>query len=229
LIVSFAQLAKKHKIALILDETYRDFVTTGPPHRLFEVSSAEHVPNDWHWRSNLVHLFSFSKSYFIPGYRLGAVVGSPDFLREMTKVLDCLQICAPTAAQNALASPGLLSGLRPFLRTTAESLAHRHAIFNEHLPKAWHIGSQGAYYAFVRHPFRDKTAEEVCKRLAGEGGIVTLPVQFFANEDAMEGEGGGEWRRWIRFSVANGDDEKVLMLCQRLKECQESFGWDMDS
>ncbi|EIN09930.1 PLP-dependent transferase [Punctularia strigosozonata HHB-11173 SS5] len=229
LILSFAQLAKKHKIALILDETYRDFIASGPPHMLFHRPSTKQIPADWYWRSTLIHLFSFSKSYFIPGYRLGAIVGSPDLLRETTKVLDCLQICAPTAAQRALGTPDLLSSLRPFLLTTAENLAHRHALFKAHLPNTWHIGSQGGYYAFVRHPFAEKTAEEVCKRLAEEGGIVSLPVQFFTEEEAMRGETDQEWRRWIRFSVANGDDEKVLMVCRRLKECEESFAWDIDT
>ncbi|KAF8753454.1 PLP-dependent transferase [Rhizoctonia solani] len=82
---AFADLAVKHKIALIIDETYRDFVTPGPPHDLF-------TPKDnWSWRSNVIHLFSFSKSYRVPGHRLGALVADKSVVDEVKKVLDCIQ------------------------------------------------------------------------------------------------------------------------------------------
>jgi len=45
------KLAQEHKVALILDETYRDFITGERPHTLFSKP----------WRTNLVHLYSFSK------------------------------------------------------------------------------------------------------------------------------------------------------------------------
>ena len=52
LVREFAELARRNKVALVLDETYRDFVVEGPPHALFA---------DTEWREYLVHLFSFSK------------------------------------------------------------------------------------------------------------------------------------------------------------------------
>lgn len=51
LLRQFANLAREHKIALVLDETYRDFVAT-PPHDLFAETD---------WPTYLIHLFSFSK------------------------------------------------------------------------------------------------------------------------------------------------------------------------
>jgi len=51
LLKEFAELAKKKGIALVLDETYREFAE-GRPHDLFE---------DQEWRDCLIHLFSFSK------------------------------------------------------------------------------------------------------------------------------------------------------------------------
>lgn len=51
LISRFAVLAQAKNIALILDETYRDFVD-GPPHHLFAKTD---------WPAYLIHLFSFSK------------------------------------------------------------------------------------------------------------------------------------------------------------------------
>jgi aspartate/methionine/tyrosine aminotransferase len=51
LLEDFANLAEEKGIALVLDETYRDFVD-GRPHDLFAETE---------WRKYLVHLFSFSK------------------------------------------------------------------------------------------------------------------------------------------------------------------------
>ena len=158
----------------MVDETYRDFITAGVPHHLFcppseSASDAENgLPaTDWKWRSTFIHLFSFSKSYCIPGHRLGLVCASPEIFPSLNKVLDNIQICAPRPPQIALAS--LVPSLRPFVRETAEAVAHRHKLFREQLPPRWRIGSQGGYYAFVRHPFAGVHANEVCKRRRGHG------------------------------------------------------------
>ena len=149
----------------------------------------------------------------------------PDVLDEVNTALDCLQICAPRSAQ--LAIYPLLPNLRHFVQETAQSLTHKHRLFKSLLPNGWKIGSQGAYYAFVEHPFTDKTSLEICERLAVEGGILTLPVDFFmpaSNPRSSESSGPGT--HWIRFSVANISDDKIRQVCERLGDLQKEFGWD---
>lgn len=261
LLASFAALARRRNIALVVDETYRDFILTGAaPHHLFvpggrasassssdsahglgTTSSTSSLPadSDWSWRSTFIHLFSFSKSYAIPGHRLGLVCASPDVLPAITTALDSLQICAPRPPQVALAP--LLAGpaLREFVRATAEAVARRHGLFKARLPERWRMGSQGGYYAFVRHPFAGVRAGVVCRRLAVEMGVVTLPAGFFGPgpRSPVEGEAErgsletlpvDEEERWVRFSVANVDDEKVELVCERLRESEERFGWSLD-
>src|SRR4051812_48118352 len=86
-IAAFAALARRHDIALILDETYRTFRDTRrPAHPLFA---------DPAWRSTLVSLHSYSKDLAIPGYRVGCVVAAPELNREVLKLMDCVAICAP--------------------------------------------------------------------------------------------------------------------------------------
>ena len=230
LIAAFAKLARQNHIALVLDETYRDFITTGVPHRLFSTSASRAVPDgdlpaDWDWRTTFIHLFSFSKSYCIPGHRLGLICASPAIIPSINKVLDNMQICAPRPPQVALAP--LVPVLRPFVRETAAAVAHRHTLFRARLPARWTIGSQGGYYAFVRHPFAGVHANEVCRRLAQEVGVVTLPAGFFGPK-AEENAAVREEDRWIRFSVANVDDRKVELVCRRLEESETQFGWPLD-
>ncbi|RDB24494.1 Aspartate aminotransferase [Hypsizygus marmoreus] len=215
LLASFAALAVENNIALIVDETYRDFLLTGLPHQLFQGP----------WRSNFIHLFSFSKSYCLPGHRLGAIAASPLLITHIKTVLDCLQICAPRPFQQALTP--LLPELRSFIHQTAVAIQARHELFRRVLPKHWKIGAQGGYFAFVKHPFRGVSSLEVSKRLAVELGVVSLPSAFFC-EEQPEGEEIWDKKRWIRFSVANVDDEKVKKICERLEESERVFGWELD-
>lgn len=78
----------------------------------------------------------------------------------------------------------------------------------------------------------------MCKRLAEDMGVLVLPGSFF-RQDKLKGEertasGGNDEEgdegvdRWIRFSVANVDDDKVKKVCERLKECEASFGWSLE-
>jgi aspartate/methionine/tyrosine aminotransferase len=104
----------------------------------------------------------------------------------------------------------------------------RHTFLREHIPKGWYIGAAGAYYAFVRHPFAGKTAKEVCRRLAGETGVLALPIQFFSDDAAMRGMMKG-WERWIRVSVANVDEKHLADMCRRLAEVADVWGWEVDA
>lgn len=54
-------------------------------------------------------------------------------------------------------------------------------------------------------------------------GVVLLPIEFFSDPKDI----GKDEDRWIRFSVANVDDEKVKLVCERLKRCGEVLGWRM--
>ena len=89
------------------------------------------------------------------------------------------------------------------------------------------MGSQGGYYAFVKHPFAGVSSLEVSKRLAEELGVATLPSAFFDEEG--DGAEVGDNKRWIRFSVANVDDEKVRQVCERLALAEHRFGWKLDT
>lgn len=150
-----------------------------------------------------------------------------EVLDQVRTVLDNIQICPPRHVQLALAS--MMPELRPFIRDNAQALVHRHELFRSLLPKTWKIGSQGAYYAFVRHPFKGISATDVCRRMAMESGIVTLPAGFFAPRTPARQEVGGDEERWIRFSVANVDDERVRKVCERLGEIEDEYGWDVEA
>lgn len=106
----------------------------------------------------------------------------------------------------------------------------RHILFSENLPKRWKVGAkvEGGYFAFVKHPFHNLESETVCKRLAEDMGVLGLPGSFFIQDKGERSTGDEGVDRWIRFSVANVDDDKVKKVCERLAECEASFGWSLE-
>ena len=194
-------ICRERNIALILDETYRDFLDpeAGPPHRLFGMESAD---------THLLSLYSFSKAYAIPGHRLGAVVAGTGMVGELVKVIDCVQICAPRVPQAALAADGMIEALAPFRDETARAIAARAALFRDTIAgvPGWDLLQIGAYFAYLRHPFRGVSSRIVAEALAERMGIVALPGSFFgpAGED------------FLRVAFANVGDAAVAEIGRRL-------------
>lgn len=192
-------LCRKYGAWLILDETYRDFLGAdyGRPHSLLSEPG---------WEDTLVLLYSFSKSFCIPGHRLGAITAGPKLVAEIAKVMDNMQICAPRSAQIAVASAiPLLADWRAGNRAEIARRADALRLVVSKLP-GWEIGAIGAYFAFVRHPFTDRSSSEVAEKLARESGIVCLPGAYF-------GEG---QERYLRLAFANADVASIGLLSDRL-------------
>ena len=157
-IAAFAALARRHDIALILDETYRSFRDTRQPaHPLFA---------DPAWRSTLVSLHSYSKDLAIPGYRVGCVIAAPELNREVLKLMDCVAICAPRIGQEAALAGLTRAGT--WRRARAAEIAQCRTRLGEALagrPGGFETVSLGGFFAWVRHPFTDRPTSDVVRDL----------------------------------------------------------------
>jgi aspartate/methionine/tyrosine aminotransferase len=197
-IAAFAALCRRRGIVLVLDETYRDFLPgDAPPHGAFA---------DPDWRGGLVHLYSFSKSYCVPGHRVGAILAGPSIRAQLLKVLDTLQICAPRAAQAALA--WAVPALASWRERNRDVMAARAAAFRRAfaaLPH-WRIDALGGYFAYLRLPEAAPDALATAERLGAERGLMTLPGPFF---------GPGQ-ERHLRLAFANADEATIAEVPARL-------------
>jgi aspartate/methionine/tyrosine aminotransferase len=201
-IEAFYQLASEHNIALIIDETYRDFIDIDSAiHGLFEHEQ---------WRENFVHLYSFSKVYSLTGHRTGAVVAGPALLEQMKKIQDCTAISAPHAGQLAalyglqnLHDWKLEKALELQLRARAIKTAFEHPDLNYRLVCA------GAYFAYIEHPF-EEPSRAVVKRLIQEHDLISLPGSYF----------GQQQEKFIRFAFANVNEIHFEEVVRRLIESQ---------
>ena len=103
----FFDLCQKHKIALIVDETYRDFDSrTGAPHALFENPD---------WADTLIQLYSFSKAYRPPRGCNRRLDNPPRRSRKVPRHRDHLPQSNRTAGRAVGdAKHGRLAGRRAF-------------------------------------------------------------------------------------------------------------------
>ncbi|MEZ5843213.1 MAG: aminotransferase [Hyphomicrobiaceae bacterium] len=197
-------IARRRDVWLIIDETYRDFIDDRTaPHALFAAPD---------WRRRLIHLYSFSKSYCIPGHRLGAAVAGPDIIEALVKVQDSLQISAPRTAQQPVA--WAMTALADWREDGRRQIAARAATFTaamQALPD-WRIDAIGAYFAYVRHPFARRDGAEIARRLASEAGILVLPGSYFG-----PGQDGH-----LRFAFANADPSHIADIPRRLAAWRDS-------
>lgn len=192
------ELCVSRGIWLILDETYQDFLPSGhgPAHELFLDGAPEF----------LIALTSFSKSFCIPGHRLGAVVAAESVIEQMSKIMDNLQICAPRAPQVALAE--CLPTLDDWRAGNRARINQRAATLRQALAElpGWRIDAMGAYFAYVRHPWPQHSSVAIAERLARELGLVTLPGAFF----------GLAQEQYLRIAFANVSSAVIATLPQRL-------------
>lgn len=200
-IQAFHDLAARHGIALVLDETYRDFLDgAGRPHDLFT--------NDA-WGETLVQLYSFSKVYSLTGYRVGAIVAGPKLVAAATKIMDTIAICAARIGQDAA-----LYGLENLEGWVAEKrgiLAERRAALSalfERNDLGYELISTGAYFAYLRHPFKGEASMSVARRLADEQNILCLPGSMF----------GPDQEDCLRFAFANLEADLMPELGRRLRD-----------
>jgi aspartate/methionine/tyrosine aminotransferase len=198
-IEAFAALAREHGLALVIDETYRDFLPdgVGAPHGLFAAPG---------WRDTVIHLYSFSKAYAAPGWRLGALIAGGAAQAQIGKVLDSVQICPARAGQAAIAwGVGTLAGWRAANRAdiNARAAAFRRAMSGLN---GWSVDQAGAYFAYVRHPFPDAPAAQVAEMLARRWGVLALPGPYF---------GPGQ-EQHLRMAFANVDGAGITQAVARL-------------
>ena len=198
LLEGFFELCQEFGIKLILDETYKDFQMQQPPHKLFDFPD---------WGETLIQVYSFSKCFSLTGYRVGSIIAGKEVIELVTKIMDTIAICAPRIAQDA-ALYGL-QNLTSWVADKRDILARRSELFIK-LFKENNIGfelvSSGAYFAYVRHLYKNKNAYEVAMELLDKENILSLPGTFFGpNQD-----------RFLRLAYANITRKEITEVVDRL-------------
>lgn len=199
-IAAFAELCARRGLWLVLDETYRDFLPEGVvrPHEVFAASG---------WQDSVIGLYSFSKAYAVPGWRLGAVTAGEAVIAQIGKVLDCVQISPVRAGQAAIAWG--IDGIRDWREANRAEINARAALFRAAMAplNGWRVLAAGAYFAYVAHPFAGVPAADVARALVQERGVLALPGPYFG-----PGQDGH-----LRVAIANVAADRIAEIGERLR------------
>lgn len=192
-------LARRHRITLMLDETYSDFIA-GQPHELFTIP-------DWH--GTLVQIMSFGKSYALTGYRAGLLAAAPEVIQNALKIQDSMAVCQPRITQ--LAVKYGVEHLDDWVEANRMLMDFRHNLFVHAFSQPgnrFRLVASGSFFAWVRHPFSRLTGRQAARKLVQEAGILCLPGEVFG--PGLEG--------YLRLALGNIRKDKIPEAVRRLKE-----------
>uniref|UniRef100_I2Q219 Aminotransferase n=1 Tax=Desulfovibrio sp. U5L TaxID=596152 RepID=I2Q219_9BACT len=192
-----AEIALRHGLYVICDDTYDALAYDGPAFSLSSLASL---------RERLVAVGSFSKRYALTGWRVGFAYAPEPIMAQMLKVHDCTAICAPTPSQ--IAALASLTGPQTVYQEFVDTLAARRERICHRLdamaPAIAYNRPGGAFYAMARYDLPGAPMD-VATRLIREAHVITIPGDSF-------GPGGAAS---LRLSFG-GDDAELDTACDRL-------------
>jgi len=201
LIEKLYALAAGNRIALVLDETYADFIISdAAPHGLLTRSD---------WGNNLIQIMSFGKTYSLTGYRAGLLLASEGLVHHALKAQDTMVVCPPRITQLALAFAA--DHLDSWVEENARMMAKRHERFCREFAipgNPFELVASGSFFGWVRHPFKGLTGRQAAKKLIDEAGLLTLPGEVF----------GPGFDSYLRLALGNIGEETIPEAVRRLRE-----------
>lgn len=194
------ELAARHGIALLLDETYADFITApGPPHQLFSAPA---------WGDHLVQIMSFGKTYSLTGFRAGALVAGKTLIHHALKAQDTMVVCQPHLTQLALGHAA--DRLDAWVEENCRLMARRHERFCTEFARPgnpFRLVASGSFFGWVAHPFSGLSGRQAARKLVEEAGLLTLPGEVF----------GPGFEGYLRLALGNIGEEKIPAAVARLR------------
>jgi len=177
LLHAIADLALRHDLLLVADETYEALVYGDIRH-----VSLGSLPG---LADRTVSIYSFSKEYAMTGWRIGYLLGPAPLLRVMATVQEQMVSCVNAATQRAALAA--LRGSQECVEAMRRAYERRRDLVVERLNRMPGVRCprpDGAFYAFpdVRGVTRDTRA--LAERLLHEEKVVVSPGEAFGPRSA---------------------------------------------
>ncbi len=165
--------ARAHHIMVVHDFAYSDIVFDGArAPSMLEVKGAKEVAVEFH---------TLSKSYSLPGLRLGFAVGNPDVLASLAKTKSYIDFGIFRAVQRAAIQA--LSGPQAYVHQAVATYQKRRGVFVGGLRQiGWDVPMPKAtFYVWTKIPlkFSALTSLEFATLLVQEAGVVVAPGSGF--------------------------------------------------
>ena len=202
LVENISNLARDNNLKLIIDETYKNFG-----------NKQSNILYEGKWNEHLIQLYSFSKVYRLTGHRVGLMVASRSFIKQVEKFLDTTTICPNRLAQKA-AYFGLLN-LQEFIVKEKLKIEKLKDIFEKEIQNIenWSLLGIGGYFAYLGYNSKLDSIS-IAKKLLADQNILTIPGEMFfpKSKNLFVKE-----KRSIRIAFANSTYEEIIDLFKRLR------------
>lgn len=196
------------RVWVLSDQTYQEIFFAGEHPRS--------LASDGRLRERVITVGSFSKCFAIAGWRVGFLAASSRLIEQALKIQDSSVICAPRAAQWAVAKTleqaqaleGYFADMRNVLR------ARRDALVNalRDAPGLELVLPGGSCFAMLALP-EGIEAQAFAQALLEEHEVATIPGCCF----------GPEWGRHLRLSFGTEAEERLVAAAERIREL--AAGW----
>lgn len=190
-------IAEKYDLFLISDEVYARIIYS----KDFKFSSPSSIDN---CKIRTILLHSFSKSYAMTGWRIGAVTAPSELVAKMALLLETTSSCVSPFIQ--MAATEAISMDQTELDLMVLEYEKRRDILVDlinNMPLVHCVSPDGAFYAMVNIVNTGLTDVEFAKRLLEEEFVATCPGSYFGEYGAG----------YIRICFANSmENIKVGML-----------------
>ncbi|TWT99658.1 putative N-acetyl-LL-diaminopimelate aminotransferase [Botrimarina colliarenosi] len=162
-----AELAKKHNIALLSDEIYREFCYDGA------------LPSPARWNDQTIVVDGFSKSYGVTGWRIGWIHGPSALIDKMAALQQYTFVCAPHPLQHAA-----IEAFHTDMSAQVDAYRERRDHVVAGLRDAGYevAPTGGAFYVFPKAPAGQGSASEFVAR-AIEHELLVIPGGIFSRRD----------------------------------------------
>ncbi len=162
-------LARKHDLLILSDVAYSEiYFENNPPPSLLQVEGAKEIA---------VEVNSLSKTYAMPGWRVGMVVGNERLCAALARVKSYLDYGAFTPVQVAAATA--LNGPQDCVEEIRQTYKRRRDVLVESMGRAgWEIPSPPASmfaWAPLPEPFREAGSMLFSKLLIEEAEVAVSP------------------------------------------------------
>ena len=202
LVRNISNLARDNNLKLIIDETYKNFG-----------NKQSNILYEGKWNEHIIQLYSFSKVYRLTGHRVGLMVASKSFIKQVEKFLDTTTICPNRLAQKA-AYFGLLN-LQEFMVKEKLKIEKLKDTFEKELRNIenWSLLGIGGYFAYLGYNSKLDSIS-IAKKLLADQNILTIPGEMFfpKSKNLFVKE-----KRSIRIAFANSTYEEIIDLFKRLR------------
>ncbi|MBY8976282.1 LL-diaminopimelate aminotransferase [Rhodobacteraceae bacterium NNCM2] len=161
--------ARRHDIWLLSDLAYAEIYFDGnPPPSILQIPGAKDCA---------VEFTSLSKTYSMPGWRMGFAVGNRELIAALTRIKSYLDYGAFTPVQVAAAAA--LNGPQECIGEIRETYHNRRDVLVDAMGRVgWDIPAPPATmfaWAPVPEPFRELGSMEFSKILLTEAGVAVAP------------------------------------------------------